>query len=1025
MADRIRYPMEGVIILLVLFLIWLVIAPIVALVRSGATRDRLEAAERALDKAKSRIDSLEAELLHLRKEPSLPTQKTVLPEPRPRREDPLPEKPAEPVAERVIRAEQQIQSREKAATPPPLPEPVVRKKLVDWGEAGPPPKLPPSLPEEPAEPFSLEKFMGVKLFAWLGGVAMFFGVIFFVKYAFENNLISPATRITLGFVTGAGLLVGGLVTHRLPKYKVLAQAFCATGVLILYGVSFAAHAIYHFPAFGTIPTFILMACITFAAFLIAVRLNALVVAVLGMLGGFMTPVLLSTGQDQVLGLFGYIALLDMGLLAVSRHGWWRFLTPCAAAGTALMQIGWFHKFFRPGQYDEGNLTLISMGILLGFIALFLLGGWFKRRRPSLHAAGSVVGLAAVAVAFAFVMLSYESVARRYFLLHGFLLLVHLGIIAAVIARPRLGMAQIVAALLGFLHLALWTVWYLSAGNLHGILVLYLVFGALHAVAPVILSRRLVAEGMEAPLKSSPWFAPLALAIMLLPILQLEPVPITVWAGILMANLLVIALAAASRAVLPVLLSLFVTMVLAGIWLFQGPSSTAPLMPFLGVVSGFSLLFTAAGKWFFRDGLPEGGSDQLAAKLLPAASAVLPFGLLLCAIDSLSIPDPTPVFAVSLLMTGLLAALAIFGRQGKLLLIGLAGTAAVEGFWFVHHFERAQPLVPLIWFIGFYLLFLVLPFIFRKRCADLPETWIAAALSGVAHFLLIHSLVKQSFPNDFMGFVPASFIIPSALAMFGVWKFFLKRDNRQQSRLAWFGGVVLLFVTLVFPIQFERQWITVSWAIEGALLVWLYRRVPHPGLLFTGLALLVVTFVRLSLNPAVFTVYERSGTPILNWHLYAFGIVATAQFLGARWFTDPENRLVAFKPLAGLYTMGGILLFLLLNIEIADFFTDPGNRYVAFRFGGNFARDMTYSIAWGLFSLGLLGIGFWTGSKHARYTAIGLLVLTLVKVFLHDLAAIQNIFRIGALIGVAIIAFIASFLYQRFFDKPEKGPPPLP
>ncbi len=78
--------------------------------------------------------------------------------------------------------------------------------------------------------------------------------------------------------------------------------------------------------------------------------------------------------------------------------------------------------------------------------------------------------------------------------------------------------------------------------------------------------------------------------------------------------------------------------------------------------------------------------------------------------------------------------------------------------------------------------------------------------------------------------------------------------------------------------------------------------------------------------------------------------------------------------------------------------------------------MAYSIAWGLFSLALLCMGFWKGSKHARYAAVVLLVITLLKVFLHDLAAIQNIFRIGALVGVAVIAFIASFLYQRFFDR---------
>ena len=51
-------------------------------------------------------------------------------------------------------------------------------------------------------------------------------------------------------------------------------------------------------------------------------------------------------------------------------------------------------------------------------------------------------------------------------------------------------------------------------------------------------------------------------------------------------------------------------------------------------------------------------------------------------------------------------------------------------------------------------------------------------------------------------------------------------------------------------------------------------------------------------------------------------------------------------------------------------------------------------------------------------AVALLAITLLKVFVHDLAAIENVFRIGALIGVAVIAFIASFLYQRFFDRPK-------
>src|SRR5712664_2763904 len=58
---------------------------------------------------------------------------------------------------------------------------------------------------------------------------------------------------------------------------------------------------YHFAFFGLIPTFLLMTLITAVAFLLSVRLNAIVVAVLGIAGGFLTPILLSTNQDNPLG----------------------------------------------------------------------------------------------------------------------------------------------------------------------------------------------------------------------------------------------------------------------------------------------------------------------------------------------------------------------------------------------------------------------------------------------------------------------------------------------------------------------------------------------------------------------------------------------------------------------------------------------------------------------------------------------------------------------------------------------------
>src|SRR5207248_10321256 len=95
----------------------------------------------------------------------------------------------------------------------------------------------------------------------------------------------------------------------------------------------------------------------------------------------------------------------------------------------------------------------------------------------------------------------------------------------------------------------------------------------------------------------------------------------------------------------------------------------------------------------------------------------------------------------------------------------------------------------------------------------------------------------------------------------------KASPRRDAQLALFGGVALFFITLIFPIQFDRQWITLGWALEGAALCWLFHRVPHSGLRIAGIALLLISFARLVCNPAVLAYHARAASPIFNWHLY--------------------------------------------------------------------------------------------------------------------------------------------------------------
>ncbi len=131
----------------------------------------------------------------------------------------------------------------------------------------------------------------------------------------------------------------------------------------------------------------------------------------------------------------------------------------------------------------------------------------------------------------------------------------------------------------------------------------------------------------------------------------------------------------------------------------------------------------------------------------------------------------------------------------------------------------------------------------------------------------------------------------------------------------------------------------------------------------------------------------------------------------------------------LNTLGVVLAFILLNLEIADYFTTAGEPALAFQFSGNFARDMTYTIAWALFALGLLVVGIWRQLRAARYAGLALLSVSLLKLFFHDLAHLNQLYRIGALAAVAVIAIFASFLYQKFLaagpGAPKATPPPAP
>ena len=197
--NRSEYPakpqqqMELLILILIGFVIVILVLPFVALAKTNN-------AKRVVDDLVARVSSLENETRSLRgqfippvkPETSAPAAEVVLP--------PLATIAPAPVGP------------ETASEPPPVP-----RELV---ELSAPQNARPVKP-----PIDWEQFMGAKLFAWIGGLALFLGVAFFVKYSFEHNLIPPELRVSIGFAVGASLVTGGLLLKR-KENAVTAQTLC-------------------------------------------------------------------------------------------------------------------------------------------------------------------------------------------------------------------------------------------------------------------------------------------------------------------------------------------------------------------------------------------------------------------------------------------------------------------------------------------------------------------------------------------------------------------------------------------------------------------------------------------------------------------------------------------------------------------------------------------------------------------------------------------------------------------------------
>ena len=173
-----------------------------------------------------------------------------------------------------------------------------------------------------------------------------------------------------------------------------------------------------------------------------------------------------------------------------------------------------------------------------------------------------------------------------------------------------------------------------------------------------------------------------------------------------------------------------------------------------------------------------------------------------------------------------------------------------------------------------------------------------------------------------------------------------------------------------------------------------------------------------MNPDILLYEPRGALRIFNWYLYTYLMCAIAFLVAAWWLSSTDDRIIGTARSSRILPAAGVvLLFLLLNIEIADFYaTGPT---ITFRIGAAVSQDLTYTIGWLAFGLILLGAGISIKSHAARMSAVSLIAVTTLKCFLYDLASLEGLYKVASLMGLAFSLVIVALVLQRFvLVKPE-------
>lgn len=384
------------------------------------------------------------------------------------------------------------------------------------------------------------------------------------------------------------------------------------------------------------------------------------------------------------------------------------------------------------------------------------------------------------------------------------------------------------------------------------------------------------------------------------------------------------------------------------------------------------------------------------------------GLLTPVLLSTGRDAPVELFTYLALLNAGVLLVAHTRQWSKVEWLAFAGTMLYFWGWWNGYYHEDRQNLTLEFASVFFLEFALLPVLQARRAGTLEAAQtMLVALNALGYLAALHRLLYA----EHRWSLSCMLLLLAALHLVVARRVPTSEGSSSLVRML-FGGLALTFVTLVIPVQLDGKWMTMAWAIEGAILIWVGVRAQVSHLRWAGLALFTVVASRLMLFPI------HGVQPVLLNQRFGLFAVVIICFVAALWRSrslksdlNEEERL-AFG-VVGL--CANIVTLWALSCEVWDYWSPSGFEDER---RSDLAQQLGLSLLWTTYATALVAAGVRWRNTALRWQGLALLGLVALKVFLYDLSSLEAIYRIVSFMVLGLLLLGVSFFYQRASSRPS-------